>query len=57
MTRKNLIDFCLSLPSVYEDYPFDSVKDGTEWAVMRHKKNQNRLCLFMYETRNRQTLC
>jgi predicted DNA-binding protein (MmcQ/YjbR family) len=29
MTRQDLIIFCLSLPEVYEDYPFDKVKDGT----------------------------
>jgi predicted DNA-binding protein (MmcQ/YjbR family) len=45
MTRQDLIDFCLSLPDVYEDYPFDSVKDGTEWAVMRHQKNKKSFAL------------
>jgi predicted DNA-binding protein (MmcQ/YjbR family) len=45
MTRQDLIDFCLSLPAVYEDYPFDSVKDGTEWAVMRHKLNKKSFAL------------
>jgi predicted DNA-binding protein (MmcQ/YjbR family) len=45
MTKQDLIDFCLSLSAVYEDYPFDSVKDGTEWAVMRHKKNKKSFAL------------
>jgi predicted DNA-binding protein (MmcQ/YjbR family) len=45
MSRQDLIDFCLSLPVVYEDYPFDSVKDGTEWAVLRHKKNKKSFAL------------
>jgi predicted DNA-binding protein (MmcQ/YjbR family) len=45
MTRQDLIDFCLTLHAVYEDYPFDSVKDGTEWAVMRHKKNKKSFAL------------
>jgi predicted DNA-binding protein (MmcQ/YjbR family) len=45
MTRQDLIDFCLSLPAVYEDYPFDRVKDATEWTVMRHRKNKKSFAL------------
>jgi predicted DNA-binding protein (MmcQ/YjbR family) len=45
MTRQDAINFCLSFPSVYEDYPFDSIKDGTEWTVMRHKKNKKSFAL------------
>jgi predicted DNA-binding protein (MmcQ/YjbR family) len=45
MTRKDLINYCLSFPAAYEDYPFDSVKNGTEWAVMRHKKNKKSFAL------------
>jgi predicted DNA-binding protein (MmcQ/YjbR family) len=48
MTRRELIEFCLTLPSAYEDYPFDSIKDGTEWAVMRHKANKKTFAL-VYE--------
>ena len=33
--RKYIIDFCMALPEVYEDYPF---KDKN-WTLMRHKKN------------------
>ena len=33
--RKYIIDFCTTLPEVYEDYPF---KDKT-WTLMRHKNN------------------
>jgi predicted DNA-binding protein (MmcQ/YjbR family) len=45
MTRQDLIDFCLSFSAVYEDYPFDKVKDGTEWAVMRNKNNKKSFAL------------
>lgn len=34
--RREAIDFCLSLMSVYEDYPFDD----SNWTVMRHKGNK-----------------
>jgi predicted DNA-binding protein (MmcQ/YjbR family) len=34
MTRQELIDCCLELPAVYEDYPF-----GEGWLVVRHRSN------------------
>jgi len=40
-TRKEFIDYCLTFPAAYEDYPFD--KDaGAEnaWTVMRHGANK-----------------
>ena len=36
LTRKEAIDACLSLPGVYEDYPFDD----TNWSCMRHTDNK-----------------
>ncbi|MDR0949936.1 MAG: MmcQ/YjbR family DNA-binding protein [Lachnospiraceae bacterium] len=45
MTRLELIDFCLSFPAAYEDYPFDNIRDGSEWAVMRHKGNKKTFAL------------
>ncbi|MDR0947974.1 MAG: MmcQ/YjbR family DNA-binding protein [Lachnospiraceae bacterium] len=48
MTRQELIDFSLSFPASYEDYPFDRIKDGTEWTVMRHKVNKKTFAL-IYE--------
>ena len=40
MTRKELIDFCLSFPAVYEDYPFEALGAGSQWAAMRHRTNK-----------------
>ena len=43
MTKREMIDFCLTLLLTYEDYPFDGgdahSDDGT-WTVMRHKINK-----------------
>jgi predicted DNA-binding protein (MmcQ/YjbR family) len=36
ITRQDAIDFCLTLMSTYEDYPFDD----DNWTVMRHKGNK-----------------
>ena len=35
-TRKDVVDFCLSLDETYEDYPFHDVN----WTVMRHTGNE-----------------
>ena len=40
MTRQEIIDYCLTLPTTYEDYPFDSITDPGKWTVMRHKTNK-----------------
>ena len=43
MTRRELIDYCLTLPAAYEDYPFDdgaAHSDDGAWAVMRHRTNK-----------------
>jgi predicted DNA-binding protein (MmcQ/YjbR family) len=40
MTRRELIEYCLTLPFAYEDYPFDDVTDAGAWAVMRHRANK-----------------
>jgi predicted DNA-binding protein (MmcQ/YjbR family) len=43
MTRQDLIDFCLSLPAAYEDYPFDdgaAHSDNGAWTVVRHRTNK-----------------
>ena len=43
MTKRELIDYCLTLPAVYEDYPFDEVA-----AVMRHKVNKKMFALIAH---------
>lgn len=43
MTKKELIEHCLSYPGSYEDYPFDE-----EWAVIRHQNNKKAFAL-IYE--------
>ena len=45
MTRQEIIDFCLTFPDTYEDYPFDKVKDENACTVMRHKKNKKTFAL------------
>ena len=39
MTRQDLIDFCLTFPDVYEDYPYDNITKPGTIAVMRHRAN------------------
>ncbi|MDR1704906.1 MAG: MmcQ/YjbR family DNA-binding protein [Clostridiales bacterium] len=40
MTRRELIDFCLTFPAAYEDYPFDDLADIGAWTVMRYRANR-----------------
>lgn len=42
--RKYIVDFCMTLPEVYEDYPF---RDKS-WTLMRHKRN-NKVFAWIYE--------
>jgi predicted DNA-binding protein (MmcQ/YjbR family) len=42
MTKQELIDYCLTYPAAYEDYPFD---DTT--AVMRHGSNKKTFALII----------
>ena len=48
MTRQGLVDFCLTFPAAYEDYPFDDITDPGKWAVMRHRGNRKSFAL-IYE--------
>ncbi|MCL2164097.1 MAG: hypothetical protein FWH55_06825 [Oscillospiraceae bacterium] len=45
MTRKEIIDYCLTMPATYEDYPFDKITDPGKWTVMRHKTRQTKRVL------------
>ena len=40
MTRRELIEYCLTRSHSYEDYPFDSIVDDRAWTVMRHRANR-----------------
>ena len=42
MTKRDWINYCLTFPDAYEDYPFDA-----EWAVMRHRHSR-RAFAFIY---------
>ena len=49
MTRRELIDYCLTYPDAYEDYPFDELPESTgAWAAIRHRLNK-RTFAFIYE--------
>ena len=47
MTRQDFIDFCLTFPCAYEDYPFDDVLDEKACTVMRHRGNKKSFALIM----------
>jgi predicted DNA-binding protein (MmcQ/YjbR family) len=47
MTRQDIIDYCLTFPVAYEDYPFDMAADENATAVMRHKTNKKSFALIM----------
>lgn len=47
MTRQEIIDYCLTLPAAYEDYPFDEVVDDNACTVMRHRQNKKSFALIM----------
>ena len=46
LTKRELIDYCLTFPGAFEDYPFDddSASAGA-WAVMRHSVNKKSFAL------------
>ena len=43
-TRQDVIEACMRMPGVYEDYPFDD----PNWTAMRHASNQKTFA-FIYE--------
>ena len=49
MNKRELIEYCLTYPDAYEDYPFDE-----NWACMRHYGNKKTFA-FIYERNG--TLC
>jgi predicted DNA-binding protein (MmcQ/YjbR family) len=49
MNRRELIEYCLTYPDTYEDYPFDDTPDSNvAWTVMRHRMNKKSFA-FIYE--------
>ncbi len=44
MNRKEVINYCVELPNVYEDYPFP---DDIESVTMKHKNNNKWFALIM----------
>ena len=49
VTRRELIDLCLSYGAVYEDYPFDlDPTDPEAWTLVRHVGNKKTFA-FIYE--------
>ena len=43
MDKRELIEYCLTYPDVFEDYPFDE-----NWTAMRHSGNKKSFA-FIYE--------
>lgn len=53
MTRRALIDYCLTMPQAYEDYPFRDLSAGDSvWTVMRHGANRKAFA-FIFERNGR----
>ena len=47
MNRREIIEYCLTLPSAYEDYPFAELPGDGETTVMRHRTNKKSFALIM----------
>lgn len=43
-TRKDIIEYCMTLGGVYEDYPFDD----PNWTLMRHVENKKTFAFIFY---------
>ncbi len=49
MLRQELINYCLTYPDSYEDYPFDDDSGSAQaWTVMRHRANRKSFA-FIFE--------
>lgn len=47
MTRQAIIEYCLTFPAVYEDYPFAEI-GGDDSAVFRYRDNKKSFALVMH---------
>ena len=52
MMRQDIIEYCLTFPAAYEDYPFDDITAPGKWTVMRHRANKKTFAL-IYERNGR----
>ena len=50
MNRKDVINYCLELPDVYEDYPFPN---DNESVTMKHKNNNKWFALIMNKSKRK----
>lgn len=49
LTKQQLIEYCLTFPFAYEDYPFDEDSAAAQaWAVLRHRSNRKAFA-FIFE--------
>ena len=46
-TRREIIEYCLTFPAAYEDYPFDEAADDNAITVIRHGANKKSFALIM----------
>ncbi len=53
-TLRGIIDFCLTFPDTYEDYPFGGPDGVSPTAVIRHRANRR---MFALVTGDEDTLC
>lgn len=47
MSLEEIIEYCLSYPNTYKDYPF-----GEEWTTIRHSNNKKLFALIYYREGN-----
>jgi len=48
ITRQDLINFCLTFPAAYEDYPFHDAMDEDAWTAMRYRANKKTFAFINY---------
>lgn len=47
MTKRELIEYCLTLPGAYEDYPFDELPGDKATVTLRHMGNRKIFALIL----------
>ena len=46
-TRHEIIEYCLTFPAAYEDYPFAELPGDGETTVMRHRTNKKSFAMIL----------